>query len=217
MSGRPESPWLDRLARRSVAREPRAQPVLAPRYGLSRRALVRVTGVAMLAGGAMRMVKPTIAFGQDSAACIRERTKENQAQLAECLRGPQDDYKGFYQAYLDASAALKANPKGRARKNVERQISNAINGMLSASNAMTNCNGAFSKAQNDSQFNCQVIGPPQPPQPGDTPGQMPAEVGSGGCPGETFLCGDGRCCYTGTFCCSCACCVYRDCRCCVGA
>ena len=78
---------------------------------------------------------------------------------------------------------------------------------------MSQCNAAYSKKQNDSEFNCRVIGPPQPRTPDDVPGKDPLSISTNGtCPGEILrLPGqDGRCCYNGTFCCPCACWIYND-------
>jgi hypothetical protein len=218
MSASGHDSFLDALARRTVAGET-AEPTAPPtRHVLSRRVFMRIAGAVALTGGALRVVTPTAAIAQDSAACIRERTKENTATLQDCLRGPNEAYKEAGSRYDSAQALLRGSQTAKQRAATQKQAAAALNAMMGALGGMTKCQSDFAKRQNDSQFNCQVIGPPQPPQPGDQPSQPPQNQASNGtCPGETFACPgqDGRCCYNGTFCCGCGCCIYNDCRCCV--
>jgi hypothetical protein len=221
MSASRNDRWLDALARRTVAGET-AEPIAPPtRHLLSRRVFMRIAGAVALTGGALRVVTPTVAIAQDSAACIRERTKENTAALKECLRGPSEAYTDAGRQYDAAQVLLRGGKQtAKQRAATEKQAIAAINAMLGAMSDLNKCNSDFTKQQNASQFNCQVIGPPQAPQPGDQPSQPPQNQATNGtCPGETFACPgqDGRCCYAGTFCCGCGCCIYNDCRCCVGA
>ncbi len=219
MSASKNDGWLDALARRTVAGET-AEPTAPPtRHVLSRRVFMRIAGAVALTGGALRMVTPTAALAQDSAACIKARTKENTAALQECLRGPAAAYKEAGERYDQAKAVLdSARPNRKQRAEAERQLRGALGAMTNALADSNRCQTSFAKQQNDSEFNCRVIGPPQRPQPGDEPAQPPQNSASNGtCPGETFACQgqDGRCCYNGTFCCGCGCCIYNDCRCCV--
>jgi len=220
MSAPSDTNWLDGLARRAVSRESGAPADLVPARGLSRRMLLRLTGAAVLAGGALSVV-PRPALAQSAEACIRARKKENQADLGGCLRGPDLDYQDAASQFDKAAAAVKAGGlTAKETKAARKLMSAALGAMQGAINSMSQCNAAYSKKQNESEFNCRVIGPPQPRTPDDVPGQGSVGVSTDGtCPGETFACPgqDGRCCYNGTFCCPCACCIYNDCRCCVGA
>jgi hypothetical protein len=211
-----DTTWLDALARRAASRETRG-PIDAP--GMSRRMLLRLTGAAVLAGGTLRLGVPAAALAQDSAACIKERTKENLITLQECQRGGEGFYQNARSRYTAAVAFLqRSDITARERKAAKRQMSRAMDDMVAALGDKNQCIADFNKRQNDSKFNCQVIGPPQPPQPGDQPAQPPRSTAENGtCPGDTFPCvgHDGVCCYAGTFCCGCGCCIYADCRCCV--
>ena len=169
--------FLDALARRTVAGET-AEPTPPPtRHVLSRRVFMRIAGAVALTGGALRVVTLTAAIAQDSAACIRERTKENTATFQDCLRGPNEAYKEAGSRYDSAQALLRGSQRAKQRAATQKQAAAALNAMIGALGGMTKCQSDFAKRQNDSQFNCQVIGPPQPPQPGDQPSQPPQSQG----------------------------------------
>jgi hypothetical protein len=214
--GAHDTNWLDALARRAATAD---APGPIERPGISRRMLLRLTGAAVLAGGTMRMVAAQPALAQDSAACIKERTKENLIRLQGCQKGGDRVYKNALKAYRDhAQIAARTDLPKSLRKAARRAMTRDLDTMVSGLGDMNDCVAKFNTRQNDDKFNCQVIGPPQPRQPGDEPAQPPRNAAENGtCPGETFACTgqNGLCCYNGTFCCGCGCCIYNDCRCCV--
>src|SRR3954447_8310033 len=116
------------------------------------------------------------------------------------------------------AAAAAADLTRKERKAVEQAMTRDLNTMVEGIADKNQCVADFNKKQNDDKFNCQVIGPPQPPQPGDEPAQPPTNAATNAtCPGQTFACvgQNGLCCYAATFCCGCGCCISNDCRCCV--
>jgi hypothetical protein len=210
--------WLDALARRSVRRDAPSAHGDEVVGGMSRRALVRLAGGAVIAGAAMRMPVPTAAVAQTASACITARRKTNTNHLNECMQGKQQAYKAWYDTYQTATAKLDGNTDAASRARLEVIVNKALDGMGRVADSMGKCASQYMKDERDSFIGCTLEGPTQPRGPDDNP-QQAAEVGDGGgCPRDTtYPCGDGRCCFTGTFCCGCGCCIYHDCRCCVGA